>query len=162
MPRWMDVIRLRARSIVHGKRLDAELDRELTAHLEHQIEENVARGMSRDEARRVALSTFGGVEKTREDARDARGVAFLENLRRDLRHTLRGLLREPMLVVAATVSIGLGATGNIAVFSLARAFVFALPDVSEPERLVNVIVSHGSHASYQRWLDLEASGGLEH
>ena len=162
MPRWMDVIRLRARSLVRRQRLDDELDRELRAHLEHQIEENIARGMSPPEARRAAVSTFGGVENVREEARDARGVAIVENLARDLRYTLRALLREPMLLVAATVSIALGVAGNIAVFSLAREFVFDPPDVRDPSTLVRIQVSHGSHASYRRWLDLEASGGLEH
>jgi putative ABC transport system permease protein len=162
MWRWLDILRLRVRSLVRREQLDAELDRELRAHLDLQIEENLARGMSPAEARRAALSTFGGVENVREQARDARGVAFLENLQRDLRYTLRALLREPMLLIAATISIALGAAGNIAVFSLARELVFAPPNVRDPEQLVNIRVSHGSHVSYQRWLDLDASGGIAH
>lgn len=162
MPRWIDVVRLRVRSVVRRERLDAELDRELRAHLERQIEENVGNGMSPADARRAALSTFGGVESVREEARDARGVAVIENLGRDLRYTLRGLLHDRMLLVAATLSIALGAGGNIAVFTLAREFVLAAPDVRDPNRLVTIEVSHGSHASYQRWLDLDASGALEH
>ena len=160
MQRWIDVVRSRVRTIVRRDRADAELDRELRAHIEHQVDENIARGMSPAEARRVAVSTFGGVESVREESRDARGVAVVENLARDLRYTLRALLREPMLLVAATVSIALGGGGNIAVFSLAREFVLAAPTVRDPATLVNIQVSHGSHASYQRWLDLDASGGL--
>jgi MacB-like periplasmic core domain len=118
--------------------------------------------MSPAEARRAAVSTFGGVENVREEARDARGVAVVENIARDLRYTLRALLREPMLLAAATLSIALGVGGNIAVFSLARELVFDPPDVQEPASLVRMQVSHGSHASYRRWLDLEASGGLAH
>jgi putative ABC transport system permease protein len=162
MQRLFDVVRLRARSLFQSRHADAELDRELRAHLEHQIEENIGNGMSPEEARRVALANFGGVENVREEARDARGVNVVENVARDLRYTLRALKREPMLLVAATVSIALGAAGNIAVFSLARAFVLAPPDLREPASLVYVGTSHRSHASYQRWLDLEASGGLEH
>ena len=161
MSRWLHVILLRVGSLVRRRRLDAELDRELRDHLEHQIEENVASGMSPSEARRAALSTFGGVENVREEARDARGVAILDNLLRDLRYTLRGLVHEPMLLVAATVSIALGVSGNIAVLSLARAFIFSPPDVRDPSTLVTMQVSHGSHASYRRWLDLDASGGVE-
>lgn len=160
MLRWLDVIRLRVRSLFRRSRVDADLDRELRAHLEQQVEENISRGMTRDEATRLAVSTFGGVERVREEARDARGTAFLENLGRDLRYSLRGLLREPMLLVAATISIALGAGGNLAVFSLAREFMFAAPDVRDPARLVQMQVSHGSHVSYQRWLDLEGSQAL--
>jgi predicted permease len=154
-------MRLRARALVRRSRLDADLDRELRAHLEYQVEENVRHGMTPAEARRAAMSTFGGVQHVREEARDARGVAVIENLIRDLRYTLRALLREPMLLVAATVSIALGAAGNIAVFSLARAFVFGPPDVRDPATLVSMRVSHGSHASFQRWIDLDKSGALE-
>ena len=160
MRRWLDILHLRIRSLFRRDQLDAELDRELRAHLEHQIEENLARGMSPAEARRAAISTFGGIENVREEARDARGVTVIENLERDLRYTLRALLREPMLLIAATISIALGAAGNIAVFSLARELVFAPPDVRAPAQLVNIRVSHGSHVSYQRWLDLDASGGI--
>src|SRR5687768_18499015 len=127
MRRLIDVVRLRTRSLFRRRRADEELDRELRAHLEYQIEENVSRGMSADDARRAAISTFGGVERIREEARDARGVSVMENLVRDLRYSLRGLRHEPMLLVAATVSIALGVGGNLAVFSLAREFVFAAP-----------------------------------
>lgn len=87
-------------------------------------------------------------------------MTFIDNFARDLRYTLRGLVREPMLLLAATCSIALGVGGNIAVFSLAREFVFAPPDVRRPQDLVLMQVSHGSHVGYQRWLDLQASGAL--
>ena len=87
--------------------------------------------MSRAECRRRGSARraqhFGGVQSVREESRDARGVAVVENLARDLRYTFRALLREPMLLVAATLSIALGAGGNIAVLSLARAFVLDAP-----------------------------------
>jgi hypothetical protein len=94
--RWMDVARLRLRSAFGRERADRELDRELRSHLEAQTDELVAHGMSPDEARRFAISTFGGVERIREETRDARGVSMFENIGRDLRYTLRGLRREPV------------------------------------------------------------------
>src|SRR5688572_8704062 len=160
--RWLDVIRFRIRSLTRRERADDELDRELRTHVELEIEQNVANGMTREHARRAALRAFGGIERMKEEARDARGVAVIENLMRDLRYTLRGLLREPMLLLAAASSIALGAGGNIAVFSLAREFLLAAPDVRVPEELVRMQVSHSSHATYRRWLDLDASGALEH
>jgi len=161
MSRLLDALRFRVRSLLHRGQADAELDRELREHLERQVEENRARGMTPDDARRAALATFGGVQNVREEARDARGVAVIENLLRDFRYTLRALLHEPMLLVAATLSIALGVGGNIAVFSLARAVAFAPPDARDSETLVNARVSHGSHVSYQRWRDLDAGGALE-
>src|SRR5690349_18072360 len=120
MRRWLDMIRFRVRSLFQGRSMDAELDRELMAHIDAQVHEYVAAGMPAAEARRLAHSRFGGVESVREASRDARGTAVLENLIRDARHTLRAIMREPMLLTAATISIALGVGGNIAVFSLAR------------------------------------------
>jgi predicted permease len=158
--RRLDVLRARLRAVFQRNRADVELDRELQAHLDLQVEEYIARGMTPDEARRVAVSTFGGVQLVREEARDARGVSSLENLLRDLRYSLRGLLREPMLLLAASVSIALGVGGNLAVLSLARAFVYAPPDVRRPADVVKFEVSHGSHVGYERWRDLDRSGAL--
>ena len=160
MRRWLDMIRFRARAITRGRRMDAELDRELRAHLDAQIDEYVAGGMSVEEAHRQTHRMFGGVENVREESRDARGTSLVENLVRDARYTLRALLREPMLLVAATISIALGVGGNIAVFSLARELVFAPPTLRDAASVVDIRVSHGSHASYQRWRDLDAAGIL--
>jgi hypothetical protein len=51
--RWIDVGRLRLRSLVRRARVESELDRELRAHLDAMIAENLERGMSPVEARRV-------------------------------------------------------------------------------------------------------------
>ena len=158
--RWFDILRLRARSLVMRTRVEAELDRELQAHLEYQIEENVSLGMTAERARYEALRTFGGVDRMKEEARDARGVSVIENVARDLRYTFRGLRHDPMLLVAAATSIALGVGGNLAVYALAQNIIFTTPHAREVETLVRMQVSHGSHASYQKWLDLDASGAL--
>ena len=159
--RWIDVARLRLRSLFLRERVESELDREMRAHLHAMIEEHMARGMSPVEARRLAMLEFGGMEQMKEESRDTRGVAFAENLGRDLRHGLRSLLREPLLLLAATTSIALGAAANVAVFGLARELVFATPDVRDAKRVVAMRTSHSSHATYQRWRDLDASGAID-
>jgi predicted permease len=160
LSRWLDVIRLRVRSLLRRDRMESELDRELRAHLEAMVEENLSRGMAPADARRTAILSFGHVEELKEESRDTRGVAIVENLFRDLRYTLRGLLRERMLLLTATASIALGAAGNIAVFSLAKELVFGLPDVRDPHGVVAMRVSHSSHVSHQRWRDLAESGAI--
>lgn len=160
MQRWLDLVRLRLRSLFKRTQVEAELEREIQAHLDRLTQENIARGMSPKDANDAARKAFGNIDVTKEEVRDGRGVSTLENLLKDLRYSLRGLTREPMLLVAATVSIALGATGNIAIFSLARELLFAAPDVRDPQTLVKMRVSHGSHASFQRWKDLGASGAI--
>ena len=159
--RWFDVARLRVRTLFRRGRVEAELDRELRAHLEQQIEENLRLGMTPEQARYEAFRTFGGVDRVKDEVRDVRGVSVVENVVRDLRYTLRSLRHDPMLLVAAATSVALGVGGNIAVYSLAREVLLTTPDVREAETLVRMQVSHGSHASYPRWLDLNASGALD-
>src|SRR5882672_1640317 len=56
----------RLRSILRRRNVEREMDRELQFHLEMETAENMRRGMSEEEARRVARRSFGGVERVKE------------------------------------------------------------------------------------------------
>jgi hypothetical protein len=73
------------RALRRGADLDRELARELEAHVEDQIAENLAQGMRPDEARRTARQQFGSRVAIEEECRETRGVAFVDNLARDVR-----------------------------------------------------------------------------
>ena len=60
------------------RQAERELDDELRFHLEKQIEKHMAAGMSPDEARRQALIAFGGVQQTKENVRETRGIHFFD------------------------------------------------------------------------------------
>jgi len=160
LQQWLDVVRLRLRTFFRRERVEAELDRELHFHLEQQALENVARGMTPHDARAAAQRSFGGMEHVKEDVRDVRGTAAVDHIVRDLRYTLRALVREPLFVLAAATSIALGVGGNLAVLSLAQEFLFAAPTVREPNQLVEIRQGGNSAASYRRWKDLNESGAL--
>jgi hypothetical protein len=57
-------------ALFQRRRLDRELADENSAHLEIAIADNRARGLSPEEARRVATTAFGGVLQTEEAYRD--------------------------------------------------------------------------------------------
>ncbi len=84
------------------------------------MDENIASGMSPADARRAALRMFGPVGVIEEQCRDTRRVAFVEHVAQDLRYTLRSLLRQPMLLAAAVVSIAVAVGANTTIFSLAN------------------------------------------
>ncbi len=65
----------RWRALTHKQQLDTELDEELQFHLERDVEQNIKSGMTPAEARNAALKAFGGVDQSKEECRDARGVA---------------------------------------------------------------------------------------
>jgi predicted permease len=160
MGRRLDRVVLRLRSLFRSADVDRSLQREIEGHLEEAIAEHIARGMSRADARRAALRDFGPVARIEEDCRDMRRVSVLQNLVRDLRYTLRSLARQPLLVAAATISIGVAAAANTVVLTLAGELLFTSPTVRSPEQLAYIRTANGSHVSYPQWRDLDQSGAL--
>ena len=65
---------------------DAELARELEAHVEHEVDDNLARGLSREEARRLALVKLGNPLVLRDKVFETNRIASLEETWRDLRY----------------------------------------------------------------------------
>jgi predicted permease len=90
----------------------AELDEEMAFHLDRLADDLVREGMSPNEARREAVRRFGNPERVQERAREERGLAFGDELRRNVRFALRGLVRDPVhsstfvLTTALTVVLG--------------------------------------------------------
>ena len=66
-------LKRRWRALIHKRAVEQELDNELQFHLDKDIAENIRSGMTAEDARYEALKTFGGVEQSKEEARDARG-----------------------------------------------------------------------------------------
>jgi putative ABC transport system permease protein len=58
------------------------------------IEDNVRRGMTPELARRAAVLKLGGIEQTRENYRDRRGLPWLDAFSQDLRYTFRRLRKD--------------------------------------------------------------------
>ena len=160
MRRHLDKLRLRLRSLFRPSRVEHDLARELQAHLDEEIESNVSDGMTRTEARQAALKSFGAVTSVEELCRDTRRVRRLENLGRDFRLAIRGLVRQPGLLVTAATSIALGVGANLTIFSVANSFLLAVPTADQPQQLVHIRMNNGSHVSYPAWQQLEASGAL--
>jgi predicted permease len=132
---WTDLW-LRMRALARRSRAERELDEELNFHLEMEARKNRLAGMSEAEARRAARVEFGGVEQAKEECRDARGVAFLQNLARDLRYGWRVLLKTPLFTTVAILSLAIGIGANTAIFSLVDTVLLRLLPARSPEQLV--------------------------
>jgi len=124
------------RSLLCSEAVERELEYEFQHHLELEIEKNVREGMSLREARRKAIIDFGGVERFKEQARDARMTRPAENVVTDFRMALRRLGKSPgfSLLTILTLALGIGAT--TAIFSVVSGVLLDPLPYDEPESLV--------------------------
>jgi hypothetical protein len=133
------------RGIARRRAIEREVDAELEFHLEQQIREHIDRGISPDEARRLALRDLGGLSQTLESVRDVRTVWF-DALRQDLRFVLRRLWREPGFTLIALLTLTLAAGANTAILSVADAVLFRPLPYTEPDRMFIQIMNRQSGA----------------
>ena len=147
--RWRTVIAARFRALCSGGSLDRDLDEELRYHLDRLTEANIARGLRADEARRVARLAMGGIERRKEECRDARGTRLLSDLLQDIRYAFRMLRRAPAFALIAVSSLGLGIAATISVFTVADAVMWRKLAVEDPSRLVTLEqVTNDGHRAY--------------
>ncbi len=131
----------RARVLLGRGGIDRELDEELRFHVDMAVERlRREQGLDPAEARRRALVAFGGVDRFREEARDAWGLRRLEELLADLRYALRTLSRTPGSTLAAVVTLALGIGATTAAFTITSQLIRYSTPFAHADRLVQVWV----------------------
>ena len=129
---------LRAKALVHRRRLDRDLDEEIAFHLAMRAQKYG----DDPAARRAARRQFGNATHIRETCRELWTFAALETLWQDLRYAVRTLTKAPAFTLVAILSLALGIGANAALFSLMDAMLLRALPVKNPQELVEFVRAH--------------------
>jgi hypothetical protein len=135
----------RVRAFVFRRRDERELAEELQFHLDMEAAQNRRGGMDDAEARRRGLLALGGVERVKEDVRDARGTRLVEDTVGDFRFTMRTLARSPGFAIVAILTLAIGIGGTTAVFSAVDAVLLQPLPYQQPGQLVRLYQTDSAH-----------------
>jgi predicted permease len=139
------VLLSRVASLFRKSSLDDRLRDELDGHIEMATADYIARGIAADVAKERAIRDFGGVLRTTETYREARGFATLDAIWQDVRYTIRSCRKTPVFAAVAIASLTLAIGSNTAIFSLLYALALRDLPVRDPGSLVTLTtVTHES------------------
>jgi len=133
---WLNILIARLRGLFRREKIIDDIHEEMRSHIDMLTETNIERGMAAEEARRVALRSFGNLGQKRELAYEVRGGGMFETIWQDVRFGTRMLLKHKGFTSAAVLSLALGIGANTALFSVMDAVLLRTLPVDQPEQLV--------------------------
>src|ERR1017187_6540838 len=128
----------RVRAPFRRSRLEAEMAEEMRLHVEHLTQKSIADGLSPEEACFAAQRRFGGAEQFKEQCRDRMRWSRLEDLLRDVRHTVRRLAKSPGFTFVSVNMLGLGIGMSTAAFSITNSVMLRTANYPDSDQLVRI------------------------
>ena len=126
-------------------RVEQEMDDEIRGHIRERAEDLKRAGVAEEEAERRARIEFGGVERFKEECREALVVSWLDHLWRDLRFGLRMSMKSPGFTAAAVIALALGIGADTAMYSIVNGALTWDLGLENRDRIVIVSSTNKQH-----------------
>jgi predicted permease len=153
---WVHKLWNMLKKLFRREQFAKELDGEIRFHLDALIAENLRAGMSPDEAQHAASRSFGNRTLVKEEAREASGWIWLEQMGQDLRYTVRTLRRDVGSTVFAILIAGIGIGACSTIFSVVNALVLRPLPFRDPGSLVWISNAENYVTQTEHFSDLRA------
>src|SRR2546429_6235087 len=132
----------RLRSLFHvlTRRSDFEegMSEELRFHIEQYTDDLVRSGMSREKAARVIRAELGSPINIKADCREAFGVHFFDEFRRQLSYAARLLRKTPAFTATAFLTLAVCLGANLTIFAVIDSVLLRPLPFPEPDRLMMI------------------------
>ncbi|GGG89206.1 ABC transporter permease [Edaphobacter dinghuensis] len=126
------------KQLLSRRRRYDELSESIREHFEEKITDLMNRGMTREQAERVAHREFGNATLIEQRSREVWQWPTLESIWADTRFAFRQLWKSPGFTVAAVLTLALGIGATAAIFSVIDAVVLRPLPYSDVNRIVSV------------------------
>ena len=138
MSLWRQLTR-GVRVLVNRDAADQDLDEEVRHFYDEAVATHIARGVSPQDARRLARTQFGDAMVIREQVRDQGWESFVSAFASDLRFGGRMLRKSPVFTTVVVLVVALGSGAVTTIFSAMNALLLRpVPGVADPDRLTTL------------------------
>lgn len=127
------------RNLLGIRRVERDLADEVASYEELLTAERVAQGLEPEAARRAARLELGSADAVKEEVRDVRAGALVEQLLRDMRYAFRTLGRSPGFTTFTVLTFAIAIGGLTVIFSLINGLLLKPLPYPDSDRLVMVL-----------------------
>ena len=131
------------------RRADSDLEDELHLHVELAAEDARRRGRSFQKAARDAAIESGGIAQAMDALRDQRGLAWLDDLARDVRYGCRMLARSPGFTTVSVISLIFGMHRS----HLLASLLYDARDFADPLTALEAALESGGYDPRRLYLN---------
>src|SRR6266404_4387654 len=126
------------RVLTRRRDFEEGMSEELRFHIEQYTDDLVRSGMSREKAARMIRAELGSPINIKADCREAFGVHFFDEFRRQLSYAARLLRKTPAFTATALLTLAVCLGANLTIFAVIDSVLLRPLPFPEPDRLMMI------------------------